>query len=173
MNDEIFKTIDEFPNYMVSNYGNVRGNHSGVILKPCYNESRYCKVSLHKPKPKQGHVNRFIHRLVAKTFIENPNNYKQVNHIDGDKSNNKISNLEWCTYEQNKLHAVNVLNAFKFLKTKPIARKLTIDQVIKMKQIFASSVVTPDLINSFASEYNVNPQTIKFIYWGKTWVDIK
>jgi hypothetical protein len=124
-------------------------------------------------KPKQAQANRFIHRLVAKTFIENPNNYDQVNHIDGNKSNNCISNLEWCNYTQNKLHAVNVLNAFKFLKNKPIARKLTVEQVIKIKQIFTSSVVTTDLINSIASEHDVNPQTIRCIYWGKTWKDVE
>ena len=44
---------------------------------------------------------RTIHRLVAETFIENPNNYTQVNHIDEDKTNNCVSNLEWCTMQQN------------------------------------------------------------------------
>jgi|SRR5574343_247285 hypothetical protein len=171
METEIFKTIEEFPNYMVSNFGNVRGNYSGIILKPYYNEKGYSMVTLCKPK--QAQANRFIHRLVAKTFIENPNNYDQVNHIDGNKSNNCISNLEWCNYTQNKLHAVNVLNAFKFLKNKPIARKLTVEQVIKIKQIFTSSVVTTDLINSIASEHDVNPQTIRCIYWGKTWKDVE
>lgn len=171
METEIFKTIEEFPNYMVSNFGNVKGNYSGIILKPYYNKKGYSLVTLCKPKQEQ--ANRFVHRLVAKTFIENPNNYDQVNHIDGNKSNNHISNLEWCNYTQNKAHAVKVLNSFKFLKNKPIARKLTVEQVINMKQVFASSVVTTDLINSIASEHNVNPQTIKCIYWGKTWKDVE
>ena len=111
--------------------------------------------------------------MVAQTFIPNPLNYDQVNHIDGNKQNNKVSNLEWCTYEQNKLHAVNVLNAFSFLKTKPIARKLTLEQVVNIKQIFKTQTVTTELINSIASEHNVNPQTIKCIYWGKTWTEIQ
>lgn len=46
-----------------------------------------------------------IHRIIALTFIENPNNYPQVNHIDGDKGNNHVDNLEWCTVRQNIRHA--------------------------------------------------------------------
>jgi hypothetical protein len=168
METEIFKTIEEFPNYMVSNFGNVKRSNSDSILKTkCKND--YNVINLYKQKQ----YTRFIHRLVAKTFIENPNNYDQVNHIDGNKSNNHTSNLEWCNYTQNKLHAINVLNAFKFLKNKPIARKLTIEQVIKIKQIFKTNTVTEDLIKSIASNHNVNPQTIKCIYWGKTWKDVE
>lgn len=48
-----------------------------------------------------------LHRLIATTFIANPNNYPEVNHKDGDKSNNCMSNLEWCTPKQNTQHAIN------------------------------------------------------------------
>lgn len=50
-------------------------------------------------------VNRKIHRLVALSFIENPNNYPQVNHIDGNKNNNCVENLEWCNNSMNQIHA--------------------------------------------------------------------
>lgn len=173
MDTEIFKTIEEFPNYMVSNFGNVKRVNSDSILKTKYKKGYYA-INLYNQKQ----YTRFIHRLVAKTFIDNHNNYDQVNHIDGNKSNNHISNLEWCNHSQNTIHARDVLkvyerNTFNYLKNKPIARKLTIEQVIKIKQIFKTNTVTEDLIKSIASDHNVNPQTIKCIYWGKTWKDVE
>lgn len=198
MTEEIFKTIVEFPNYMVSNFGNVKGIY-GNILKSWSNDSGYNKITLINNGNK---FNRFIHRLVANVFIENPNNYNEINHIDGNKSNNHTSNLEWCTHKQNMVHARDILQIYKndtfsYLKNKPIGRKLTIEEVIKIKEIFKQrtvdedlikkivldynvspeifkkDTVTEELINSIALEYNVNPQTIKCIYWGKTWKDVE
>lgn len=104
-NQEIWKAIDGYEGlYEVSNHGNVRSIKRGIILKPATNTFGYQIVGLSKNgKRKEGK----IHRLVAKAFIDNPNNKKQVNHIDGDKKNNNVSNLEWVTNQENTIHALN------------------------------------------------------------------
>lgn len=73
----------------------------GKILKPRITRYGYEKVLLTKNNKSK---NYFVHRLVAISFIENPNNYNEVNHIDGNKRNNNILNLEWCTHSQNMKH---------------------------------------------------------------------
>lgn len=79
--------------YQISNLGRVR-NSRNMILKPNESQHGYLKVNLHKEcKRKTIHV----HRLVAMAFIDNPNGYSEVNHIDEDKRNNNYCNLEWVS----------------------------------------------------------------------------
>lgn len=70
-------------------------------LKPMITRKNYAKVEL-KGK------GYFVHRLVALAFIDNPESKEQVNHIDGDKLNNDVSNLEWCTQSENQIHNVKL-----------------------------------------------------------------
>ena len=105
---EVWKDIKGFEGqYQISNYGRVKSlqrkdgrNHTWPerILRFTVGTNGYCGVRLSKNGkvfPKE------IHRMVAEHFIENPNNYPCVNHIDENKSNNNVSNLEWCTYQYN------------------------------------------------------------------------
>lgn len=101
--------------YQVSNFGNVRSvdrtfynacgvivTRKGTMLKPIQNRDGYIKVTLHK----DGKVHTaLIHRLVAEAFVQNPNNHPQVNHKDGNKRNNGVFNLEWCSASSNMHHA--------------------------------------------------------------------
>lgn len=100
---ERWLSMGEFPNYEVSNEGRVRNAKTGRILKTNLNERGYERVSLYD-KDKRIRT-RPIHRLVADTFYDGDHTALDVNHIDGDKTNNHISNLEFCTRKENINHA--------------------------------------------------------------------
>ena len=139
MNKEIWKDITEYKGlYQVSNLGNVKSlpkfiNNSPKseligyyskekILKPFKNPKGYQLVKLYKNKHK---CTKKIHRLVAEAFIPNKNNLPQVNHIDGNKMNNNVNNLEWCTNKENQIHAwENNLQKRKFGKENKFSKKV-------------------------------------------------
>lgn len=100
---EIWKNIEGYPNYQVSNLGNVRNinfnrTSKTKVLKSCIDGKGYQYVALYKDGKRKCSK---VHRLVAQAFLPNPNNYKEVNHKDEDKTNNCVDNLEWCTTEYN------------------------------------------------------------------------
>ena len=99
---EKWKDIESFESYKISNLGKVKNKNTNNILKPIQNPRGYLSAFLYKG----GKVHNLkIHRLVAKAFLPNPNNLPQVNHKDGNKSNNSITNLEWCSASDNIKHA--------------------------------------------------------------------
>lgn len=122
---EIWKNILGYENYQVSNLGRIKSlnynktKHS-KILKPDIRKD-YLSITLYK----NGIRNRFqVHRLVAINFLPNINNFPCVNHIDGNKQNNRVDNLEWCTYKQNIEHAIKTdLRNFNMGKN-PNAKKI-------------------------------------------------
>jgi hypothetical protein len=92
--EEIYKVIKGYENYSVSNYGNVRNNKSGKILKASFDKYGYKKIDLNRKSVT-------VHRLVSQAFIPNPNNKKCVDHIDNDRANNNVNNLRWVTNQEN------------------------------------------------------------------------
>lgn len=102
---EIWALIDGYKNYKVSNFGNVINTTTGKILKGQNNGRGYLFVSLYDENHKCKQI--MIHRLVAKAFIQNPNNLPQVNHIDECKHNNCVENLEWITSVDNINHGTH------------------------------------------------------------------
>lgn len=98
---EEWKQIKDFPNYEISNTGKIR-NQNKKELKPFNQNNGYVQVQLYKDSFNKRFL---VHRLVAKAFIPNNENKKYVNHIDGNKHNNCITNLEWVTNSENILHA--------------------------------------------------------------------
>ena len=99
--EEQWKEWPRDPRIMVSNKGNVVSYKRGVPypLRVSYSGSGYQKVST-------SHESfSYVHKMVAETWIPNPNHHKEVNHIDGDKDDNRVENLEWVTRSQNIRHA--------------------------------------------------------------------
>jgi hypothetical protein len=97
MQQEIYKIITDYPNYSVSNLGNVKNNKTGRILKTRVHKG-YLVINLYnnnvmKHKP--------IHRLVGNAFIQNPQNKLCIDHVDTDTTNNNVNNLRWATIAEN------------------------------------------------------------------------
>lgn len=167
----LVKDIKDFEGrYTISSTGEVysfaksKGHHKGKVLKPL-NGSYYLVVSLHKNGISKQY---FIHKLVAEAFIPNPNNKPQVNHIDGNKLNNNLENLEWCTQSENQIHA-NKLGLWKSTEAHKYKaseqgkqmRKLSMVSVRHIREfLIPHTTVTIDAI---AKYYNVSRGTIRNI----------
>ena len=134
-------SIDDYGGkYLVSDHGRVK-HRNGNILKTRVGNRGYETVSLfHNSK----NFSKSVHRLVAQAFIPNPDNKPQVNHIDGDKLNNNVGNLEWATGKENMRHKIYVLKeqhtllgritpvicvetGEKFISVRDASRKMNID----------------------------------------------
>lgn len=121
MKNEVWKDINGLEGkYQISNYGRIKRKEYSIIrnngrkqtwkekiLKPTKDASGYLGIrSCTKNNLQNGKsITLRIHRLVAEAFIDNPNNYNFVNHKDGNKLNNCVENLEWCTCKENIIHA--------------------------------------------------------------------
>lgn len=131
-------TIKGFPNYKIDKLGNVYSNYKPKTnittdtwrrLEPVLDKGiGYYLVTLcYEGKQK----NKFIHRLLAESFIENPECKPVVNHKDGVKTNNSISNLEWCTVKENSQHAVSTgLTTYEHCETPVLQIDLVSNKVI-------------------------------------------
>ena len=109
--NEIWKPVRGYEGmYEVSNYGNVRSmnyNHTGEVrnMKTETNKNGYKQVNLCKDGKQKLPT---VHRLVAQAFLPNPENLPQVNHINENKSDNRVENLEWTTREKNVRHGTGI-----------------------------------------------------------------
>lgn len=117
---EIWKKIDGFETYSVSNMGRVRNDSTDKMLKP-KSVWGYQSVMLYP-----GRKMMRVHRLVALTFIPNPDNLPQVNHINEDKTDNRVENLEWCTAQYNTNYGTHMK---RVRENQPRSKRCIVDGV--------------------------------------------
>lgn len=175
--NEIFKSKKGYEGfYDVSNLGRIKSigrlihqkadvYRNGRIMKP-QKRGEYLGIKFSKDGVRKMYL---IHRLIAEVFIPNPDNLKEVNHLDGNKFNNAVSNLEWSTHKNNCIHARDILkNTYK--GEKHHSAKLKEQDVI-------------DMINDYKRDnysyaelgriYNITPEAASCIIRRKTWKHLK
>lgn len=162
-----FVVITSSPIHAINQVGQVISIKTRKLIKPSPNSKGYLQVCL------QGKKTHSIHRLVAITFIPNPENLPQINHIDGDKLNNHVSNLEWVTNSQNMAHGIK-LGLFDEMPKKlkkhqtgetNSAAKLKETDVLKIYQLLKKGMGVCEL----ARMYGVGHSQISYIKAGKSW----
>ena len=144
----------------VSNFGEVKSH--GKIIKGEITSGGYCRVHIsHK-----GVQYKFlVHRLVAEAFILNPKRLPEVNHIDGNRQNNSVDNLEWCTRSQNTSHAFKT-GLRNYNGCKNPHSKLTQSDVETIRRIYVRGKHCENNSYGLAKRYNVSPKTIQNVVNG-------
>ena len=146
-----YYTVDD---YDITENGEIINKHTGRIVKPQPNGKGYLRISIGKKL-------MFVHRLVAEKYIPNPDNLPQVNHKDGNKTNNCVDNLEWVSNSVNRKHAVQ--SGLHIHGEKCPWSKLTLENVNYIRN-------HPEMSRNKLSEmFNVSPHTISDIRTGRSW----
>lgn len=172
MNEEVWVAVPGYEgNYEVSSFGRVKSLAKNIpsirpegvrirktreiILKPSVMPMGYCSVILYRDKnPKKF----LIHRMVLLAFVGESN--MEVNHINGDKGDNSIGNLEYCSHSENMQHRSKVL--MKCIGESCSAAKLTEDDVANIRN-------DGRVASAIAKQYGVTPQAIRNIRRRRTW----
>jgi hypothetical protein len=178
MTEEIWMPIPGFNGfYEASSHGRIRSKDRlsrsgkalrrmfGRILVPQLTGRRYPVVSLSLDGEVKSYV---VHRLVAKTFIPNPDNLPEINHKDGDKTNSRPDNLEWCSRAQNNDHAIQSGLKPPVLGSRHGRSKLTEDQVLQIRQLHASCICG----SAIAAQFKISPTTVSQIWRRMLWTHI-
>lgn len=170
---EVWMVVEDYPDYMVSNLGRVKSMKRGreLILKGRLRKKLsirhlpYVRVVLYRDNMANG---KLIHRLVANAFIPNPDKLPQVNHLDGDVSNNYVSNLEWATPSSNVIYSLNTFGRKERLGESNNKSKFTKEQVQEVRRLY------PEIKSQrkLAKMYNVCQTAIKQIVNNQTWKHI-
>lgn len=163
--EEVWKDIPDYEGlYQISNFGSVKSLNRNLTLKGNKGTTGYIHVNLSK-------FNKYktfdIHRLVASMFIPNPEKYKYVNHIDGNKLNNYYKNLEWTTAKENTKHATELgLKNDRGSNSKNA--KLKQEDVLEIRKLY--EILTKKEISQ---KYGISASYISLIVNNKRWSYLK
>ena len=143
---EIWKPLSGFEGrYEISNLGNIKNVKRNSIVKTHIDAHGYQSCTLRYVGDKKSHTIK-IHRAIALAFIPNPNDYPIINHKDGNKLNNSIDNLEWCTYQHNIKHSFD--NGLQ----KPSGEKLKDEDYVTLFAMYKSGYLFRDILNALGNK---------------------
>lgn len=167
---EIWKEIQGFSGYLVSNYGNVFSQKSGKNLSLVKDSNGYIFAPLRDSNSKQR--NKMVHRLVANAFIKKPfesDDFRklQTNHINGIKTENHVKNLEWMTPKEQQRHSRTVLKNRCAIGELSGSAKLTEKKVIEIREKIKNG--KRGILTLLAKEYKVTLGNIHAIKVGRSW----
>ena len=174
---ELWVDVDGYEGlYMVSDLGNVKSidrytcsgvHREGKLLAKIVDSDGYDRVHLSR----DGHAKQIpVHRLVAIAFIPNPTGLSQINHVDEDKRNNAVQNLEWCDAKYNINYGTRSKKVALALSGENCSfHKLSLDDVVEIRRRFVKNGSRNSNSRELSEQYGVSPQEIRRIANGVRW----
>ena len=157
---ELWKPVEEYKGIKVSSIGRVlkaanKSRRERILTEFPKDRDGYCRCSVQKLDGTW--TSQPVHRLVAKAFLDNPLNKSAVNHKDGNRTNNKVENLEWVTPKENVIHSFRygTRKKHKEVPKKTILTDFQISQIDKLRELYT--------VNQIAKLFNIEYQSLKNI----------
>lgn len=163
--EEIWVLLKETNSHLISNVGNIKSIKTNKIIKKHLDKDGYPRVGLYFNKKIKSF---YVHRLIANNFLNNKDNKPQVNHIDGNKQNNKISNLEWVTSSENRIHAFKIGLQKNKTGEDHHNSKLTINDIKEIRKLCELNVSQYKI----AKIFNIRQPQVSKIKNKKHWKDL-
>lgn len=168
MTEEEWRDIEGYPKYKISNLGRIKSfnrSSNGYILKSNSVGRGYQEIQLHNSGSSKQYI---VHRLVAKAFIPNPNNYELVNHKNGVASDNRVINLEWRDSKYNNKYTHILHSEMQKGESNSATKLKNIDVLSIYKDIWNGKTTLKEIANNF----NISIATVSSIKNGKNWASI-